>query len=50
MAMFLVSTRERDGDREYWETRPAVKADNLEEVAKKLRRHLRDIRLEAHSE
>ena len=36
-------------DREYWETRPAVRAGSPFEVAAKLRRNLKDIRIEAKS-
>lgn len=48
--MFLVSTKERDGDREWWETRPAIRAGSPFEVAAKLHRELKDIRVEAKSE
>ena len=50
MKLFLVSTKEHDGQREYWETRPAVRAKDLFDLARRLRRDLKDVRVEAVSQ
>lgn len=44
--LWLVSTRERDGSREYWYQRNPVKANSLGEVSARLHTAVQDIRID----
>jgi len=48
--LFLVSTREWDGDREYWRQRNPLTAKSLDDVARRLNVPMADLRLDGKSQ